>query len=205
MPEVTGSSPVGSSTVLFCPGLTLSATLWASLGWQGGTVGEAATLSPGQTSYVGRLKDGKTRGFQLLIFCFPGKGRFPFWLPTGRTRIRRLSLAPRKKEVFLEGLRYKGEVNVAGVWEPGHPESLWIIPDLSPREALSQRISGALCWSGNARGEGMIGIGRPVVGNGVRWFQRPISVLRACGKAIKIVRHTFFPCSAKALETWFRS
>lgn len=108
MPEVTGSSPVGSSTVLFCPGLTLSATLWASLGWQGGTVGEAATLSPGQTSYVGRLKDGKTRGFQLLIFCFPGKGRFPFWLPIGRTRIRRLSLAPRKKRGLSGGAPLQG-------------------------------------------------------------------------------------------------
>ena len=51
---------------------------------------------------------------------------------------RRLSLAP-GEEVFLSGLRYKGEVevNVAGVWEPGHPEPLWIITDLDPKEALS--------------------------------------------------------------------
>jgi len=27
-----------------------------------------------RTPYVGRLKDGKTRGFQLLVFSFPGKG-----------------------------------------------------------------------------------------------------------------------------------
>jgi len=41
--------------------------------------------------------------------------------------------------VFLEGLRYKGEVevNVAGVWEKGHSEPLWVITDLSPQEALS--------------------------------------------------------------------
>ena len=38
---------------------------------------------------------------------------------------RRLFLAP-GEEVFLLGLRYKGEVevNVAGVWEPRHPEPL---------------------------------------------------------------------------------
>ncbi len=36
--------------------------------------------------------------------------------------------------MFLEGLCYKGEVevNVAGVWEKGHPEPLWVITDLSP-------------------------------------------------------------------------
>ena len=28
-------------------------------------------------------------------------------------------------------------MNVAGVWEPGHPEPLWIITDLDPKEALS--------------------------------------------------------------------
>ncbi|MCD6541067.1 hypothetical protein J7K76_04440, partial [Candidatus Bipolaricaulota bacterium] len=33
-----------------------------------------------RTPYVGRLKDGKTRGFQLLVFSFPYKGRaIPFW------------------------------------------------------------------------------------------------------------------------------
>ena len=32
------------------------------------------------TPYVGRLKDGKTRGFHLLVFSFPYKGRaIPFW------------------------------------------------------------------------------------------------------------------------------
>jgi len=53
-------------------------------------------------------------------------------------RKRRLSLACGER-VFLEGLHYKGEVevNVAGVWEPGHSEPLWIITDLSPQEALS--------------------------------------------------------------------
>jgi len=46
--------------------------------------------------------------------------------------------------VFLEGLRYKGEVevNVAGVWEPGHPEPLWIITDLDPKEADHVPSSG---------------------------------------------------------------
>ena len=28
-------------------------------------------------------------------------------------------------------------MNVAGVWEPGYPEPLWIITDLDPKEALS--------------------------------------------------------------------
>ncbi|MCD6540947.1 hypothetical protein J7K76_03820 [Candidatus Bipolaricaulota bacterium] len=29
---------------------------------------------------MGRLEDGKTRGFQLLVFSFPYKGRaIPFW------------------------------------------------------------------------------------------------------------------------------
>ena len=53
-------------------------------------------------------------------------------------RKRRLSLACGER-AFLEGLHYKGEVevNVAGVWEPGHPEPLWIITDLDPKEALS--------------------------------------------------------------------
>ncbi len=51
---------------------------------------------------------------------------------------RRLSLAP-GKEVSLSGLQYKGEleVNVAGVWEQEHPEPLWIITDLPPKETLS--------------------------------------------------------------------
>ena len=161
-----------------------------------------------RTPYVGRLKDGKTRGFQLLVFSFPYKGRaIPFWFVVFSSRTisqeessrnlvhlgaflqvkellgerplvldrefsyswllsrlkeagihfvvrlntarhptftdkegqkRRLSLAP-GEEVFLSGLRYKGEVevNVAGVWEPGHPEPLWIITDLDPKEALS--------------------------------------------------------------------
>gem|GEM_PF-3664674 len=53
-------------------------------------------------------------------------------------RRKHLSLAPGEK-VFLEGLHYKGEVevNVAGLWEPGHPEPLWVITDLDPKEALS--------------------------------------------------------------------
>ncbi len=161
-----------------------------------------------RTPYVGILKDGKTRGFQLLVFSFPYKGRaIPFWfvvfssrtisqgessrnlvhfaafsqvkeLLGGRPLVldrefsygwllsqlkeaeihfvvrlntarhptftdvdgqkKRLSLAP-GEEVFLSGLRYKGEVevNVAGVWERGHPEPLWVITDLDPREALS--------------------------------------------------------------------
>ena len=53
-------------------------------------------------------------------------------------RKMRLSLACGER-VFLEGLRYKGEVevNVAGVWEKGHPRPLWVITDLDPQEALS--------------------------------------------------------------------
>lgn len=49
-----------------------------------------------------------------------------------------MPLAP-GEEVFLLGLCYKVEVgvNVAGLWEPGHPEPLWVITDLSPEEAFS--------------------------------------------------------------------
>jgi len=44
-----------------------------------------------------------------------------------------------QEEVFLEGVRLQreGGGEVAGIWEPGHPEPLWIITDLSPQEALS--------------------------------------------------------------------
>ena len=161
-----------------------------------------------RTPYVGTLKDGKTKGFQLLVFSSPYKGRaIPFWFVVFSSRTisqeessrnlvhlkaflqvkdllgerplvldrefsygrllsqlkgagihfvvrlntarhpsftdkegqkRRLSLACGER-VFLEGLRYKGEVevNVAGVWEKGHSEPLWVITDLSPQEALS--------------------------------------------------------------------
>ena len=152
------------------------------------------------TPYVGRLKDGKTRGFQLLVFSFPYKGRaIPFWFLVFSSRTvqnpgrvigsdrpvpfpneagahfvarlstarhpaftdehgqkRRLFLAP-GEEVFLLGLRYKGEVevNVAGVWEPGHPEPL------SPKKPSpftargwrSRRVTGAskLFWALSGR------------------------------------------------------
>lgn len=71
-------------------------------------MGEAATLSPGQTSYVGRLKDGKTRGFRLLIFCFPGKGRFPFLVTDRENKDKAAVPGPQEKRGLSGGAPLQG-------------------------------------------------------------------------------------------------
>ena len=42
------------------------------------------------------------------------------------------------EEVFLEGVKYMGRVlwNLAGVWEKGQGEPLWVFTSLSPEEGL---------------------------------------------------------------------
>jgi hypothetical protein len=160
-----------------------------------------------KTEYVGRLQDGKTRGFWLLILAVPYRGRaIPFHLITYSSKTiadegssrnlehRRaleelgeliegqpvvmdrefsyenlfadfeeeeiefvcrlntgnhptfydeegnkviLSLKPGER-VFRRGLYYKGKikVNVAGEWEEGFKQPLWIITNLEPEEGL---------------------------------------------------------------------
>jgi len=160
-----------------------------------------------KTEYVGRLKDGKTRGFQVLTLACPYRGRaIPFHFITysshtiseeatsrnlehcralgevkellgdkpvvldrefsyeglfqefvqeGMGFVIRLntsnhpafededgnritlSLTP-GEQVFRRGLYYKGKVkvNVAGQWEEGFKEALWVITNLEPEEAL---------------------------------------------------------------------
>lgn len=160
-----------------------------------------------KTEYVGRLKDGKTRGFQILTLAVPYRGRaIPFQFITyssqtitdegsSRNLEHRRALAEirgliEKKPVVLDrefsyqglfqdfvtegmkfvirlnignhptlcngegeevilsvtpgersfrrGLYYKGKVrvNVAGEWQEGFSEPLWVITNLEPEEGL---------------------------------------------------------------------
>jgi hypothetical protein len=160
-----------------------------------------------KTSYVGKLKDGKTPGFQVLPLAFPYRGRaIPFNFITYSSRTiddearsrnlehyrvigelkellqgkplvldrefsyeglfkdmvrerlsfvirlntgdrptimdgegRKITLSIRPGErVFLRGVYYKGKVkiNLAGQWDRGLREPLWVISNLDPEEAL---------------------------------------------------------------------
>jgi len=160
-----------------------------------------------KTEYVGKLKDGKTPGFQILPLAFPYRGRaIPFNFITyssktiaeeGRSRnmehyrvigelkellgekplvldrefsyeglfedmaqeglrfVIRLNTGDRPtildeegrkvtysispgERVFLRGVYYKGKVKVhlAGQWDRGLGEPLWVISNLEPEEAL---------------------------------------------------------------------
>jgi hypothetical protein len=160
-----------------------------------------------KTEYVGRLKDGKTRGFQVLVLAVPYRGRaIPFHFITyssktmmdegvsrniehrralrelkeiigdkplvmdrefsyeglisdlveeGINFVCRLNVSNNPKftdeegnevtltispgeKVFYRGLYYKGKikVNVAGKWDKGFKEAIWIITSLDPEEGL---------------------------------------------------------------------
>jgi len=160
-----------------------------------------------KTSYVGRLSDGKTLGFALLVVAQPYRGRaipFAFVTYSERTlneegssrnwehlrafwRVRdligekplvldrefsylwlyeamvgeempfvvRLNTGNRARitdgegkpvglvlrpgdQVFLEGVNYLGQVrgNLAGIWEKGWREPMWVFTSLAPAEGL---------------------------------------------------------------------
>ncbi len=160
-----------------------------------------------RTGYVGRLSDGKTLGFWLLVLGQPYAGRaIPFafvcyseqtlnrdltsrnleqWRLFGRVKrllgdkplvldrefsylglfealeasgikyVIRLNVAKRPtitdedgqrvelvikagEKVFLQGVRYLGKVkgNLAGYWQEGLDEAVWVFSNLEPRKAL---------------------------------------------------------------------
>ncbi|MCL0070211.1 transposase [Dehalococcoidia bacterium] len=161
-----------------------------------------------KTKYVGKLKDGKTPGFQVLPLAFPYRGRaVPFTFITyssktiedecssrnlqhyriiaelveslagkplvldrefsyeklfenmvreGLSFVIRLNMGNRAtitdeegrkvtlsicpgERIFLRGVYYKGKVrvNLAGQWDRGLREPLWVISDLEPEEAMA--------------------------------------------------------------------
>ena len=98
-------------------------------------LGERPLVLDREFSYSWLLSRLKEAGIHFVVRL--NTARHPTFTDKEGRR-KHLSLAPGEK-VFLEGLRYTGEVevNVAGLWEPGHPEPLWVITDLDPKEALS--------------------------------------------------------------------
>ena len=96
-------------------------------------LGERPLIMDREFSYGGwLLSQLKEVGIHFLVRL--NTARHPTFIDKEGRR-KHLSPAPGEK-VFLEGLQYKGEVNVADLWERGHPEPLWVITDLSPEEAL---------------------------------------------------------------------
>ena len=101
-------------------------------------LGERPLVMDREFSYSWLLSQLKEVGIHFIVRL--NTARHPTFTDKEGRR-KHLSLAPKEK-VFLEGLRYKGEVNVAGVWEPGHPEPLWITTDLDLQKPSASTARG---------------------------------------------------------------
>ncbi len=116
---------------------------------------EVARPQAKNTDYVGTLKDGKTKGFWLLLLATPFRGRaIPFHFITYSSRtigaeessrnlehrraLEQLRRIIGDKPLVLEGVYYRGKVkvNLAGYWKEGLKEPLWVITNLTCEEGL---------------------------------------------------------------------